>query len=175
MLDKAKSQFGGWRWLWISLLVMIIDQASKNWANINLYFGAPREITSFFNLNLAYNSGAAFSMLDSLGGLGTIILALISLLMIAFILIWLKRTPSNHKLLCIGLALVEGGAVGNLIDRLSRGFVVDFFGFHIKDWHFAYFNVADSAICIGVGLILLHMIINRQEDSKEDNNENSSS
>ena len=141
------------RWLALSALVVVLDQISK--AAITHLFarGAGLEVTPFFNLVLTYNRGAAFSLLAAASGWQRgffIALALVASIWI----VWLLRKHSGQTLFCIALALILGGAVGNLIDRLWFGEVIDFLDFHAADWHWPAFNLADSAITCGAALLI---------------------
>lgn len=143
------------RLLWLSLLVIVLDQASKFWIMANFADYEVLTVWPVFNLTLVYNTGAAFSFLSDAGGwqrwffigLGTIV----SLVMA----IWLTRLQPAERLTGFGLALVIGGAVGNIIDRIWLGKVVDFLQWHWEDWYWPSFNVADSAITLGVVLLLV--------------------
>jgi len=148
----------GLRWIWVSIIVVILDQASKYWVLKNLIFSEPLQILPIFNLTLAFNRGAAFSFLHSASGWQNIFLGSLAFIISLLIIYWLYTLPARSRLLSIAFALVMGGAIGNAIDRLRFGYVIDFFDFHIQDWHFAIFNVADSAICIGAALLCWHWL-----------------
>lgn len=142
-------------WLWIAVLVIALDRISKLWVVSHLMFYEPMEILPFFNLTLAHNTGAAFSFLDSAGGWQHLFFIGLALIVSVIILRWLANLPRRDWLMGIALSLVLGGALGNVWDRLQYRYVVDFLDFHLGDWHFAIFNVADSAITIGAFLIIL--------------------
>ncbi|WP_267256363.1 signal peptidase II [Coxiella endosymbiont of Ornithodoros maritimus] len=146
-------------WLWLSVLVILLDQSSKCLANHFLAFGHPVKILPFLNFTLSYNTGAAFSFLGTENGWQIILFAAISFVVSVFLILWLNRTPRSEIMMSLGLSLIIGGALGNFIDRLHWKYVTDFIDFHIKDWHFATFNVADSAICVGVFLLIVHMLL----------------
>jgi len=152
--DNHKQGAGMLRWLGIALIVLVLDQATKLVVLRTLSYGQVLPVTDFFNLVLVYNKGAAFSFLASGSGwqhyLFSAVAAAASVLIVY--LIW--RYP-GQKLYCAGLALILGGAVGNLVDRLVYGHVVDFLDFHAFDWHWPAFNVADSAILIGAALFVI--------------------
>ena len=143
------------KWLWVSVLVVILDQVTKQLAESRLAWGEPVEIYSWFNLILAYNRGAAFSFLSDAGGwqrwFFTILASIVSLILI----VWVLRLPRREWLTGLALALVIGGAIGNLVDRVQLGYVVDFIDVFYQGWHWPAFNVADSAITCGVILMLL--------------------
>lgn len=143
------------RLLWISVLVVVLDQLSKY--SIVLAFDEFEVLTVWpvFNLTLVYNTGAAFSFLADAGGWQLGFLISVSLIVTAVMLVWLSRLSPHERLSGWGLALVIGGAIGNLIDRVVLGKVVDFLQWHWQDWYFPSFNLADSAITLGVILLLL--------------------
>jgi len=142
-----------WRWLILAGTVVVIDQATKHAAVAALAGQPPVEVTSFFNLLLVYNRGAAFSFLAGAGGWQREFFTVIALAASAWI-IWLLYRYPRQKLFCLALALVLGGALGNVIDRIMIGAVVDFLDFHAWGWHWPAFNVADSAITCGAVLLV---------------------
>jgi signal peptidase II len=141
-------------WLVIAALIALSDHASKSAISANFRLGEVREITGFFNLVLAHNRGAAFSFLSDAGGWQRTLFIGIAVLATAVIVAMLVRHP-GERLFCAGLALILGGALGNLWDRIALGYVVDFLDFHAFGWHFWAFNLADSAITVGAGLLIL--------------------
>jgi signal peptidase II len=141
-------------WLAIAALLALADQASKSAVSAGLRPGEVREIASFFNLVLAHNRGAAFSFLSDASGWQRTLFIAIAALATAVIVAMLLR-HSGERLFCAGLALILGGALGNLWDRIALGYVVDFLDFHAFGWHFWAFNLADSAITVGAGLLIL--------------------
>jgi signal peptidase II len=141
-------------WLGIALIVVLFDQISKITMSRLLAFGQSEPVTSFFNLVMVYNKGAAFSFLADQQGWQRYLFAGISLAASLLIIWMLKRNPSQ-RLFCWALALILGGAIGNLIDRLAYGHVIDFLDVYFYGWHWPAFNVADSAITIGAGLFIL--------------------
>ena len=147
-------------WYALSLLVLILDQFTKWLAQTNLTFHEPVPVIEpVLNWTLAYNYGAAFSFLADAGGWQKWFFSGLALVMSLFLIVYLIKAPRNAKLLSIGLALVLGGAVGNLIDRLLHGHVIDFIHVHYADvWHYPIFNIADMGICIGVSMIVIDMI-----------------
>jgi signal peptidase II len=142
------------RWLGLSALVIVLDQISKEWISAHFTYGEALPVTNFFNLVLAHNKGAAFSMLSDAGGWQRWLFSAIAVIASIWIT-WLLRRHPQQKLFCFALSLVLGGALGNLIDRISYGYVVDFLDFHWSGYHFPAFNVADSAITCGAALLLL--------------------
>ena len=154
-----------WRWLALSAAVVIADRLSKQWI-LDRYVLFDREaITSFFNLVLVMNSGAAFSFLADAGGWQKWFFIVLTIGISAW-LVFMLRQHQSERLLPSALALILGGAVGNLIDRLQYDAVVDFLDFHLAGWHFPAFNVADSAISVGVCLMLIAELRRPKEKSK---------
>jgi len=142
-------------WLWVAVLVLVADFASKQWVVANLTLHDPVVVLPFFNLTLAHNTGAAFSFLDGQDGWQNVFFVSLAFAVGAMILGWLYSLPRRDWWMSIALNLVLGGALGNVYDRLSYGYVIDFLSFHINDWHFAIFNIADSAICVGAFMTLI--------------------
>lgn len=138
----------------LMLLVLLADQASKTWLLAALEGGGFMEITPFFNLTMVWNRGVSFGLFNSpdAAQYQPWLLSLLALVIVGFLLRWLKRQPG--KLPAWGVGLVAGGALGNVIDRARFGAVADFFDLHISGWHWPAFNVADAAICIGVALLV---------------------
>lgn len=145
-------------WLLLSLLVILADQITKYLIVQHLQFQQNFFVTSFFNLTLDYNAGASFGFLNNAGGWQIHLFQAISIIISLVLLIWLLRLPPNQKLKALGLSLIIGGAIGNLIDRVRLNYVVDFLDFHINNWHYATFNVADAAVCVGAFFLILSMI-----------------
>ena len=138
----------------VSLVLVIADQWTKYAISSNLRYGESVPITSFFNLVLVYNKGAAFSFLSNAGGWQRVFFICVTCAAIA-LLMWLIAKHEDEKLFRWGLTLILGGAIGNLIDRIAYGHVIDFLDFHWAGWHFWAFNVADSAISVGAALLIL--------------------
>jgi signal peptidase II len=141
-------------WLALAALLAAADQASKYAIGSSLRLGEVREITPFFNLVLAYNRGAAFSFLSEAAGWQRGMFIGIAAFATAVIVVLLAK-HSGERLFCAGLALILGGAIGNLTDRVLLGHVVDFLDFHALGWHFWAFNLADSSITVGAGILIL--------------------
>ena len=142
------------KWLSISAVIVIVDLYTKHLIQRAFEYGEHLTMTSFFDLVRYHNEGAAFSFLSDAGGWQKWFFSGVSMIAVVVITYLLKK-HQTQKLFCFGLALVLGGAIGNLYDRLTLGYVVDFLLFHYKDWYYPAFNVADSAICVGVALLLL--------------------
>tara|TARA_R110000868_G_scaffold410505_3_gene698769 strand:+ start:66 stop:545 length:480 start_codon:yes stop_codon:yes gene_type:complete len=147
-------------WLWLSLAIVILDQFTKWWVSRELILGELKQSTPFFDFVLAHNYGAAFSFLDIPGGLQRWLFAGISLVVSIVLIIWLRKTASRIQSFC--LALVIGGAVGNLLGRAFSGYVVDFLSFHIGEHYWPAFNVADAAVCVGAVLLALTFIFSKK-------------
>lgn len=147
-------------WYLLSLVVVVIDQWTKWLAENKLNFLEPVPVIEpVLNWTLAYNYGAAFSFLADQAGWQKWFFAGLALMMSLFLIVYLLKAPRKAKLLSLGLALVLGGAIGNLIDRLLHGHVIDFIHVHYADvWHYPIFNIADIGICIGVALIVIDML-----------------
>jgi signal peptidase II len=141
-------------WLWLSAVVVVLDQATKALAELYLDRFEAVEVLSFFNLVLTYNSGAAFSFLRDAGGWQRIFFVVVTVAVLVFLLRWLWGLKERGGILPLAIASIIGGAIGNLIDRVATGLVVDFLDFHYAGWHWPAFNVADSAIFVGVALLL---------------------
>lgn len=141
------------RWLGLSALVIVLDQLSKAWITSHFVYGESLFVFSVFDLVLVHNTGAAFSFLHDAGGMQRWLFSAIAVVASAWI-VWLLRRHQQQKLFCLALALILGGALGNLADRIAYGYVVDFLDFHWDKHHFPAFNVADSAISCGAVLIL---------------------
>ena len=159
---------GALKWLWLSAAVIALDQASKLWIEGSFEpYQRVALINGFFDLTLAYNTGAAFSFLADAGGWQRWFFTLLSSLIAVLLVVWLKRLPAGDRLNAAALALIIGGAVGNLIDRLAHGHVIDFLLLYYRQWYWPAFNVADSAISIGVVLMLAVMFTSapQQEQS----------
>ena len=150
-----------WRWFALALGVVIADQITKAIVLARFVLGERVEVTGFFNMVLVYNKGAAFSFLSDAGGWQTPALVVFALVAIGIVGAFIVRSPGRTMLLT-GLALILGGAIGNLIDRLRFGQVVDFLDFHAAGWHWPAFNVADSAITVGAVLLILEGFVHRE-------------
>ena len=154
---RRKERGGALRWLWCSLAVVIADQATKVAAVAWLDPTSSVELIPTLDLVLAYNTGAAFSFLSTAGGWQRWLFIGLAVVICGFILHWMRDLPRGARWYPLALSLILGGAVGNVIDRVRIGAVVDFIDFHVGDWHWPAFNVADSAICVGAALLVLGM------------------
>ena len=155
---------GATPWLLLSAVIVALDQWTKHWASSTLSYGRPRVVTDFFDLTLLHNTGAAFSFLAGAGGWQKYFFITLSSVVSLLLTIWLARLPARGRyLLVIGLACILAGAVGNLIDRASLGYVVDFLHFHYEQRYWPAFNIADVAISVGAGLVILDAFVNKEE------------
>lgn len=155
------------KWLWLSLIVIILDQASKFYFEhaFTQYQQVPI-IDGFFNLTLAYNKGAAFSFLADQNGWQRWFFSILATGVSIFIITWIHKLKSHERLPAVALSLVLGGAIGNLIDRLTNpNGVVDFLHFYYQQFHFPAFNVADSAITAGAILLILHTLFGEHDEN----------
>jgi signal peptidase II len=150
------------RWLGLGALVIVLDQWSKAAISGHFAYGESMALTSFFNLVLAHNQGAAFSMLNDAGGWQRWLFSGIAVIAALWITLLLRK-HEQQKLFCFALALILGGALGNLIARIAYGYVVDFLDFYWNEHHFPAFNLADSAITCGAGLLLWDGFTNKTE------------
>ena len=148
------------RWYGLALLVIVVDCVSKLAVLDALAPGESRALAPFFNLVLVFNKGAAFSFLAGADGWQTLVFAAIAIIA-SIVIVFLIHKNVNKSLFCGGLALILGGALGNLYDRLVYGHVVDFLDLHAAGWHWPAFNVADSAITVGAGLLILESFLQR--------------
>ena len=144
-------------WLGLSSFLLILDQLTKVIAKNSLFEGVSQPVTSFLNWTLVYNSGAAFSFLAQAGGWQRWFFTGVGIIA-ALIMIWLIRKNAHQTIFSLALSLVLSGAIGNVIDRIIYGAVVDFVDVHYIGWHWPAFNIADSAITIGVILLIVDEI-----------------
>ena len=156
-----------WAWLLLTAVVISLDLYTKQLASDALVLYRPHEVFSWLNMTLAHNYGAAFSFLSSAGGWQRWFFIVLASAVSLVLLVWLIRLPRREWMTGLGLALILGGAIGNLVDRIRLGYVVDFIDFHIGGWHYPAFNVADSAITCGVILLLLDVWLVSLRSKKE--------
>ncbi|MBA2780582.1 signal peptidase II [Billgrantia kenyensis] len=142
------------RWLWLAIAVVLLDLGTKALMSSLLSYGQPVEVLPFFNLTLLHNTGAAFSFLADGAGWQRWFFAVVAVGASIGLTFWMSRLKADEKLLGASLALIIGGALGNLYDRLVHGYVIDFLSFHAAGWYWPAFNVADIGITLGaIGLI----------------------
>ena len=163
MPDQSSNSFK--QWGWISLLVILLDQASKIAADAYLAYYQPVSIIPMFNLTLMYNKGAAFSFLSDAGGWQRWFFMTVSLAISIVLIIWLNKLKASQKLQTVSIALILGGAIGNLIDRSIYGYVIDFLDVYYQHYHWPAFNIADSAIFVGAVLLIIDSFKNHEENS----------
>ena len=154
------------RWLWLAAGVIVLDQLTKWIAETALTLYAPKAVIPFLNFTLAYNEGAAFSFLSEAGGWQRWFFVLLAVAISILIILWLRRLPRDEKITAAGLSLILGGAIGNLIDRLWHGHVIDFIDVYYGRYHWPAFNIADSAITIGAGLLIAQALFFAREEKK---------
>jgi signal peptidase II len=151
-----------WRGLAVALVVAVADQVSKHWI-LRLFAAHPGTrafaVAPFMNLALTWNHGMSFGLFDTDARSNTIVFTLLAAVIVTGLVLWLRRV--REGLLALAIGLVIGGAIGNVIDRLLRGAVVDFLDFYLGRWHFYVFNLADAAISVGVGLMVLDSLLAR--------------
>jgi signal peptidase II len=151
------------KWFWLSGVVLILDQFSKWFADSLLGPHDAIPLLPFLALRKAYNPGAAFSFLSDASGWQRWFFVGLALLVIGMLMAWLRRLPGGQFRMALALALILGGAAGNLIDRVLYGHVIDFIDLYYRDWHWPTFNIADSAITLGAALLILDAILGRRE------------
>ncbi len=157
------------RWFALSLLVVVLDHATKWLASARLNYGVPLTLSPMFDFTLLHNRGAAFSFLSDAGGWQRWFFSVVALLVSGWIASWLYRLPRNKRWLAASLALILGGAIGNLIDRVALGYVVDFISVHWGTSYFPAFNIADSAITLGAIMMAVDVLfLDRGEDDRAD-------
>ncbi len=161
----------GLRWLWLSVVIFIIDQLTKYWTVQALDLHESYRILSFFNFTYARNYGAAFSFLGDAGGWQKYLFTAIAFAVSAYLIYSLKRNSQAQRCTNIAFALILSGAIGNVTDRLMFGYVVDFLDFDLGFYRWPTFNVADIAIFIGAALIILESFLSSESDNSKDAND----
>ena len=156
----------GFRWLWITVIFLTIDQITKHLVVNSFYLGESLNILPFFDLRYVQNPGAAFSFLADQDGWQRWFFTAIAAVASVVFLVWLAKTPKNNALLSIALAFMLSGAMGNLIDRALFGYVIDMLDFHIAGKHWPVFNVADSAIFVGAAFMIYDSFKNGDSEKK---------
>lgn len=153
-MHSINSKFGWLHWLWLSLIVFVLDQVTKHAVTASFQYGESKYFLSWFNLVLAHNTGAAFSFLAGASGWQREFFIGVTMI-ISVVLLWmLMKNNRSNRVLSLALALVLGGALGNLYDRVLHGYVIDFVQWHVAGYFWPAFNIADSAICLGAGLLI---------------------
>lgn len=154
-----------WRWYALALVIIILDQISKQWVSAALTYGEPVVFTSFFNFTLLHNPGAAFSFLSTAGGWQRWFFAVLAAVISIVLVVWLARV-AHRRYEALALALILGGALGNLYDRVLLGYVVDFIVVHYQDNYWPAFNIADSAITGGAALLIIDMLFVKDKEGQ---------
>jgi len=157
----------GLRFLWISVLVVAIDLATKQWVIDTMTLYQSTQLLPIFNLTYVRNYGAAFSFLHDASGWQRWFFTAIAIVVSIIIVMWMKASSKEDKRLPIAFSFILGGALGNLYDRVTYGYVVDFLDFYIGQWHWPAFNVADSAIFIGATLMVIDMLLTPRNDTEK--------
>jgi signal peptidase II len=158
----------GLRWLWLTILWVVIDQITKQWVAGSFDYRETLAVLPFFNITYVHNPGAAFSFLADQGGWQRWFFTAIAAIASIIFIVWLAKTSKKQTMLSISFALILSGALGNLIDRVLFGYVIDFIDFHWSGTHFPAFNVADSMIFIGAALMLLDSFMNPEPEKDQD-------
>ena len=143
------------RWLWVSLLVVVLDQVTKQIAEAQLPLHQAVNLLPYFDWYLTYNTGAAFSLLADAGGWQRWFFTVIAIIISIVIVQWIRKLPAEETLNALSLVLILGGAIGNLIDRILLGHVIDYIQVWLGSYPFPAFNIADAAISVGAGLLIL--------------------
>lgn len=167
MLGKKGLFFWKLAYLLIAFAVFMIDQTTKAWAVRRLRFGRDIEvIPGFLNFSYAQNTGVAFSMFDDYGETGRWMLSSVGILAATLVLYYFWRVPRSNDRLLGALALLLGGIIGNVTDRVRFGFVIDFIDFYVGSWHYPTFNVADVAIVTGTMLLMIDTLFSKKQELK---------
>lgn len=165
---KVNFADSGIRWIWLTLVFLVIDQVTKYWVAGSMDLYQSIEVTSFFNITYVHNLGAAFSFLADQAGWQRWFFAAIATIASVIFVVWLAKTPKENKSLSIAFALMLSGALGNLFDRVLLGYVIDFLDFYIGSYRWPAFNVADSAIFVGAVLMVLDSFKNSDKENVAD-------
>ena len=142
------------KWLGLSFLAVVLDQVSKLVVSGSMQLYQSIKIMPYFNLTYVHNTGAAFSFLSDAGGWQRWFFAGLAVIISSVMVVWLAKLKQHETLLAVALSLVLGGAIGNLIDRLAYGYVIDFLDVYYQSWHWPAFNIADSLIVVGIGVLV---------------------
>jgi signal peptidase II len=154
-------------WFWLSGVVLVLDQGSKWFADSLLGPHDAVPLLPFLDLRKAYNPGAAFSFLSDASGWQRWFFSGLAVLIIGVLVVWLRRLPPGQGRVALALALILGGAAGNLVDRVLYGHVIDFIDLYYGTWHWPTFNIADSAITLGAVLLILDALLGRRAAAPE--------
>lgn len=157
------------KWLWLSIVVIIVDQYTKYIATRELVFNVPEEVLPSFNWFLAHNTGAAFSFLSDAGGWQRWFFIGLALVVTIVIIVWLRKLPRDQSWLASALAMILGGAIGNVIDRALNGYVIDFIQVYYQTYYWPAFNIADSAIVVGAAILIIDGLFSIRGSSERAN------
>lgn len=167
MSAEPASKYGAWIWLWLSAAVIVLDQLSKWLVVSHLAVYDSIRVLPVFNLVLIHNPGAAWSFLAGASGWQRWFFTILALVVSAAIVVWMRFLPRReYRWRAIALALVLAGALGNVIDRLWHGYVIDFLQFHYHGWYYPAFNLADSAITVGAAMLILEGLFSRRRAAR---------
>lgn len=154
-------------WIWISIVVILLDQYSKYWISTNFQIHDSFDLMPYLRVFVDHNKGAAFSMLAQSPDLAFYLFSSFSALVVMGLLFWLFTLQSSSRWVAISIAFILGGAVGNLIDRVRFGYVIDFIDVYVNQWHWPIFNIADSAVCVGALMLVIDIIWLSRESVKK--------
>ncbi len=154
-------------WIWLSLLVVVLDQVTKVWVSATLELHQSIAVLPFFDLRLVHNEGAAWSFLADASGWQRWFLSGLAILISGVIVVWLSRLERQQRWLACALALILGGALGNVMDRVMYGYVVDFIDIYYQQSHWPVFNIADSAISVGAVMLLIDALRGHAEENEK--------
>lgn len=156
----------GLRWLWLAAIFLVLDQVTKLYVAANFSLYESISVVPMFNLTYVHNEGAAFSFLSEAGGWQRWFFTIIAVSISGILLYWLRALHAHEKLMSIAYSLVLSGAIGNLIDRVSYGYVIDFLDIYYNNYHWPAFNIADAAICVGAVLIIYDAFTTKEGENK---------
>lgn len=152
-------------WVWLSIIVIAIDQLLKYLVVQNIEYNSIFRLLPFLNFTLEYNTGAAYGFLGEFGSLASLFFICTAVVISLLLCVWLYRLPATNRWLGISLALILGGAIGNLIDRVAYGYVIDYVHFHVGGWSFAIFNFADAAITLGACMLIIDIFRGKKNEN----------
>lgn len=163
---KPSLAHSGLRWLWLAAIFLVLDQVTKLYVAANFSLYESINVMPMFNLTYVHNEGAAFSFLSEAGGWQRWFFTIIAVTISGILLYWLRALHAHEKLMSIAYSLVLSGAIGNLIDRVSYGYVIDFLDIYYNNYHWPAFNIADAAICVGAVLIIYDAFTTKEGENK---------
>ena len=168
---SMRNGLGAAKWYVLAAVVILLDQYTKGLASESLPYAQPQRVFSWFDLTLHHNTGAAFSFLHDAGGWQRYFFSAVAGIISVVLVVWLYLLDTSQRLLALSLALILGGAIGNLWDRLVLGYVIDFISVHYEQRYFPAFNIADSAISVGAVLMLLDSFLHRDSDTSAESSQ----